>query len=165
MRRDRKKKADLSEENYALLEDTIRELCAQGRLLEEKKAMQHGYTSVYQHSVHVAYTSLLYAQNLSCSIDKRSLVRGALMHEYFLYDWHEKNGGHRLHGFRHAGFALRNANRDYKLSRKEKNIIGRHMFPLTVIPPRYLEAWIVCVADKYCAVMETMDERIYTVMP
>lgn len=42
MRRDRKKKADLSEENYALLEDTIRELCAQGRLLEEKKAMQHG---------------------------------------------------------------------------------------------------------------------------
>jgi hypothetical protein len=88
-------------------------------------------------------------------------VRGALLHDYFLYDWHEKDGGHRLHGFRHPAFALYNASKDFSLNRKERNIIARHMFPLTVLPPRCLEAWIVCFVDKYCAFSETMgDGRI-----
>ena len=134
------RKVELSEENYDLLDEVIHQLCEQGRLLEEQNAMQHGSTSVYEHSVNVAYKSL---------------------HDYFLYDWHEKDGGHRLHGFRHPAFALYNASKDFSLNRKERNIIARHMFPLTVLPPRCLEAWIVCFVDKYCAFSETMgDGRI-----
>ena len=30
-----------------------------------------------------------------------------------------------------------------------ENAIKRHMFPLTVIPPRYIEGWIITMADKY----------------
>ena len=28
------------------------------------------------------------------------------------------------------------------------------MFPLTPLPPRSREAWLVCLADKLCAVQE-----------
>ena len=30
-----------------------------------------------------------------------------------------------------------------------ENIIERHMFPLNKIPPKYKEAWIVSMIDKY----------------
>ena len=29
------------------------------------------------------------------------------------------------------------------------------MFPLTIVPPRHRESFIVCVADKWCAICET----------
>ena len=150
------RKVELSEENYDLLDEVIHQLCEQGRLLEEQNAMQHGSTSVYEHSVNVAYKSLLLAENFRLPIDKQSLVRGALLHDYFLYDWHENDASHRLHGFRHPGTALRNATRDYALNQREKNTIARHMFPLTPIPPRCREAWLVCLADKWCAMEETL---------
>jgi len=38
----------------------------------------------------------------------------------------------------------------------KKNTLPRHMFPLCPIPPRCREAWLVCAADKYCALLETL---------
>ena len=49
----------------------------------------------------------------------------------------------------------RNAMQDYNISDKEADIILKHMFPLTIIPPNNREAWIVCMADKICATYET----------
>ena len=125
-----------------------------------KEFTQHGTTSVFEHSVSVAKFSLLFAYAIerrfpSFEIDKTSLVRGALLHDYFLYDWHDPDPSHRLHGFTHPGTALRNAQRDYELNDIEKDIISKHMFPLTVVPPRYRESVIVCLADKWCALCET----------
>lgn len=147
----------MSREGISLLRECVEELGQQGKLKQEKNYMQHGTTTVYEHSIKVAYTSLYAAEKLNLRVDRRSLVRGALLHDYFLYDWHENDKSHRLHGFYHAGSALRNAVRDYELNRIEKNIIARHMFPLNLIPPAYKEAWIVCMADKFCAGSETME--------
>lgn len=155
------RKVELSEENYDLLDEVIHQLCEQGRLLEEQNAMQHGSTSVYEHSVNVAYKSLLLVENYRLPVDKQSLVRGALLHDYFLYDWHQKDSSHRLHGFRHPKTALGNAQRDYHLNWKEKNIIARHMFPLIPVPPQCREAWIVCLADKWCALGETVEPMFH----
>ena len=87
-----------------------------------------------------------------------ALVIGALLHDYFLYDWHDGEGRH-LHGFTHPECAYKNAEKDYTLSPRVKNIIVRHMFPLTPIPPTCTEAWIVCIADKICAIEETLFNR------
>ena len=151
-----KTKISLSPKRQKLLADTIRELALEGRFYEEKEAMQHGCTTIYQHSVHVAYVSLFLMEKWQIPLDEVSLVKGALLHDYFLYDWHEKNKEHSLHGFKHPYFALRNASRDFRLNDIEKNVIVRHMFPLTPIPPKCREAWIVCMADKYCSARETM---------
>ncbi len=54
---------------------------------------------------------------------------------------------------------LENAEKDYTLSPRVKNIIMRHMFPLTLVPPTCIEAWMVCIADKICAIEETLFRR------
>ena len=96
---------------------------------------------------------------ISCS--EKDLIRGALLHDYFLYDWHDKNRANyqKLHGFYHPGIALRNAEKEYRLSPREKDIIKKHMWPLTIVPPRCREAWIVTTADKYCSLLETLKLR------
>lgn len=97
-----KRNERLSAKDRKLLKETLKELNRQGRLQEEKLAKQHGSTSVYQHSINVAYLSLWLAGRLPLRTDRRALVRGALLHDYFLYDWHKKDDGHRWHGFRHG---------------------------------------------------------------
>ena len=87
------------------------------------------------------------------------LVRAALLHDYFLYDWHTPDPAHRLHGFRHAGTALRNADRDFELNDTERDMIKKHMFPLNPAPPRFKETAVLCLADKYCALRETVLQR------
>ena len=61
-----------------------------------------------------------------------------------------------IHGFTHPGKALRNAEKCFKLNAVEKNMIKRHMFPLTPVPPRFKESMVLCLADKICATYETV---------
>lgn len=117
------------------IKDVLKELDEQGRMKYTQKYMQHSDISVYKHCISVAYTSVELADRLAWNVNRRELIRGALLHDYFLYDWHEKNAGHRFHGFIHAGRALQNARKDFKLTIREENIILRHMFPLNVVPP------------------------------
>lgn len=121
-----------------------------------RRHIQHGNMTVYSHVMNVARYSLLLNKKFRLGCNKHDLIRGALLHDYFLYDWHEKDPTHRLHGLFHAGTALKNAKKDFRLNKIEENIIARHMFPINPIFPRYKEAWIVCLADKYCAAEETI---------
>ena len=142
-------------------EEILKELDEQGRMKYTQRYMQHSDISVYKHCISVAYTSVELVERFSLNVNRKELIRGALLHDYFLYDWHEKNAGHRFHGFIHAGRALQNAKNDFELTRREENIISRHMFPLNIVPPMCKEAWLVCLADKICASKETIVRRIH----
>lgn len=147
----------MSKADYKLLiVNELRRICIHSRFMQMSQYPQHGDVSVCQHCIAVAFMSCWIAWKLHLNVDYRALIRGALLHDYFLYDWHERNAGHRLHGFRHPRRALGNACDDFNLSPIEANIILRHMFPLTLIPPVCLESWIVCMADKVCALRETL---------
>ena len=104
---------------------------------------------------------MLFRSFLRIPCNERDLIRGALLHDYFLYDWHNKDREDYqiLHGFYHPGIALKNASKEYNLTPREKDIIKKHMWPLTVSPPRCREAWIVTTADKYCSLLETLRLR------
>lgn len=130
-----------------------------GKLEQEKNFIQHSAITCYEHSIAVACLSLKLAQKLPMKTDKRALVRGALLHDYFLYDWHDADGTHNLHGFTHGKKALENAKRDFEISEIEADIIKKHMFPLTLVPPKYAESLIVCVADKICALKEVLYRK------
>lgn len=140
-----------------------RQLARAGRLDLTHEFIQHGDVTVYAHVTSVARASLSFAEFLGrvgVSVDRASLLRGALLHDYFLYDWHDPDPSHRLHGFRHPFFALARAEEDFELTPRERNIIVRHMFPLVPVPPTCREAWIVCLADKWCALRETVAGRL-----
>jgi uncharacterized protein len=127
------------------------------RLMEE--FIQHGDTTCLKHTVAVAYYSIKLADFMRIKYKKRDLIRGALLHDYFLYDWHDGEKGRKTHGFTHPGVALRNADRDFSLTDVERDIIKKHMFPLTIKPPKCREGWIVCMVDKACSLYETFKRK------
>ena len=124
-----------------------------------KKFIQHGNTNVRQHTTSVAYMAVAIARKTHLKYDYSALVRGALLHDYFLYDWHEPH--HGLHGYTHASKALENAAADFAISPIEADIIKKHMWPLNIKPPRYREAIIVTIADKICSTKEVFGKPIY----
>ena len=100
---------------------------------------------------------------LHLGADETSLAVGAFLHDFYLYDWHKKGTFHgirrlfEMHGFSHPGCACVNAEKVFHITKKEQSIISSHMWPLTFRHvPSCREAIIVCLADKYCAVVESM---------
>ena len=141
--------------HYAsMLVDLASDILLSPEMQREQNFIQHGSTTCYAHSANVACMALYLADVLHLRVDRLSLARGALLHDYFLYDWHTPDPAHRLHGFRHAGTALRNADRDFELNDTERDMIKKHMFPLNIALPRYRETALVSAADKISAVME-----------
>ena len=152
------KKLDDYRNNYRKIQRAAPDILKSDNFYRTKQHIQHGNVTVNDHVRDVAMYSLALSEKLHISCNREELIRGALLHDYFLYDWHtpDKVKPHRLHGFFHPGRALKNASREYKLTEREKDIIRKHMWPLTPIPPKYREAWIVTTADKWCSLMETL---------
>ena len=144
-----------------------------GDILEHPRFQQlrtfhhHGLdNSVYDHSVAVAKAAYQIACRMRLSEDETaSVVRAALLHDFFGYDWHSErfrryqsrfSGVQRIahmHGFIHGHIAADRAKHTFGLSERECEAIARHMFPLAAMP-RTRIAWIVTVADKAVASRE-----------
>ena len=71
-----------------IIQKKLRYLENAGRLNETKNYIQHGSISVYAHCVNVARMSVRIAKWLPIQVNMDALVIGALLHDYFLYDWH-----------------------------------------------------------------------------
>jgi uncharacterized protein len=124
-----------------------------------KEFVQHGDSSTYDHCVRVAEMSFVLNEKLHLHAKEDELLRGAMLHDYFLYDWHHHDGG-GLHGYTHPAMALANAEADFELTEKERNIIRSHMWPLTLFHmPLSREAWLVCLTDKFCSIGETFSRH------
>ncbi|MBN1574765.1 MAG: phosphohydrolase [Deltaproteobacteria bacterium] len=117
----------------------------------------HNGKSRLDHVKEVAYLGLIAGKKLSLDCD--AIVRGALLHDLFYYDWLRE--GPRLHGFRHPNISLKNAREITSLSRKEEDIIKKHMWPLTVIPPIYLESLVVSSLDTFCSIRDYLTVKRY----
>lgn len=142
---------------------TARDILAHEKVRLMKNFTQHGDVSCYEHCIMVCLYAYMYAKKLKLKINVKALVRGALLHDFFLYDWHDSaftpDG---LHGFSHPITAERNARNTFRLSEKERGIISNHMWPLTVTKiPNSTEGWLVCMADKYCSLKETLLKKPY----
>lgn len=129
------------------------------RMILEKSFIQHGNTSVFSHSVMVTKMCLKIVDKFKIDVSISSLVRGALLHDYFLYDWHTSSN--HFHGFTHGKTAMNNAIKDFNVNEVEKNMILCHMFPLTLRIPKYKESFILCIADKICAIKEFIEFNLF----
>lgn len=119
---------------------------------KRKNYLHHGNISVYQHSLKVSKLSYFLAKKLKC--DYKSAAIGGLLHDFYTNPWKEnkiKKNFFKKHGFIHAYEAKMNSKKYFPelMNKNIENIIERHMFPLNKIPPKYKEAWIVSMIDKY----------------
>jgi len=134
------------------------------RLAYEQEFIQHGNTSCLLHSIAVAYFCYQIASKLNfLEFRITELVRGALLHDYFLYDWHYTSPKNGLHGFSHPYTAFYNAMFDFELSEIETDIITKHMFPLTPLLPLYKESLLVSLVDKVCSLYEVFSRKPYRI--
>jgi len=125
-----------------------------------KTNIQHGSTNCVLHSIAVTHFSLIVAIKLHLKVNYIDITTGALLHDYFLYDWHDKEKCQKWHGFKHPVIALKNATNKWNLNDVEKDIITTHMFPLTLSKmPKYKESVLVCIIDKICALYETFARK------
>ena len=137
----------------------INEILNNKEFLKRKNYNHHVNESVYDHSLKVAYCSYLYAKKHN--LNKKDISIGAILHDFYYKPWQdlkEKRGFFKQHGFVHAREALENSRKHFPhlMNDRVENIILRHMFPLTFVPPMRREAWLVCLADKICATKETL---------
>ena len=122
-----------------------------------KNFRQHYDCSCYEHCLEVAYWSYLFCKKYGW--DYVSAARGAMLHDLFLYDWRgSKKKLHlkHFHAFLHPQIALYNAEKLFNLNDKEKDIIVKHMWPVTPQFPRSKEGFILTFIDKYCALAEAI---------
>lgn len=123
-----------------------------------RACVQHGQVSTWEHCVRVATCAVSLGEALHLRFSEHELVRAALLHDYFLYDWHEP--GHTKHATMHPVFALENAREDFDLTPLEENAIAAHMWPLPPgRVPASAAAWLICAADKWCSLGETLFMR------
>ena len=73
----KKKRIHLSKENEKVFREILTEVCKNSRFLSSSQFMQHGSTSVFRHSVAVAYVSFYIAEKYRIRVNCHALIRGA----------------------------------------------------------------------------------------
>ncbi len=141
--------------------DDIRDIKDHPITQRMKAYPHHGDTSCYQHCLNVAYYNYHICRFLGK--DYLAAARAGMLHDLFLYDWHTyaSETGDYLHGLTHPKAALAMAEKYFDLTDKEKDIILKHMWPLTLVPPKSFEAFLISLTDKYCGACEVID-HLYT---
>ncbi len=139
-------------ENRAQFVECVEELLKDPdvRAMEEIRQHKEGI-SCLDHSIFVAYLSFLMCRRLG--LDFVAAARGGLLHDLYLCKWEETEVGMWERLVVHPKMALKNASK-FELSDLEKDIIVKHMWPVTLSLPRHRESVVVSLADKICTVAE-----------
>jgi len=149
------RKSELVTEFYSYIE----ELLQHDMVMELDNYIHHYCFTRLKHSLDVAYFSFFVAKLLHW--DCRSVARAGLLHDLFHYIRKEENFGNSSHTKVHPALALENAKNICDLNKVEEDIILKHMWLATPVPPRYKEGYIVTFVDKFCAVTE-LTKSLFT---
>lgn len=131
-----------------------------------KNITHHICTTRFQHCLNVAYYS--YKLCRIFHLDARSAARAGLMHDLFYYDRKkynaEKSKSDPNHSRKHSDVALHNAELLTDINPMERDIIQKHMFPMTLSIPKYKETYIITFVDKYCAILEFCVPKVQQII-
>lgn len=133
--------------------EIVRNLLSNGLVQKMKKYRQHYEINCFYHCLFVSYNAYRICKKYN--LDYISVARAGMVHDLFLYDWRKRENGRKgLHAFTHPKLAQENALKVVNLNEKEKDIILKHMWPLTIKFPKFKESYILSFVDKYFAVIE-----------
>lgn len=142
-------------ENKQEFENILKDILENSKVLKMKEYIQHYDTTLFDHCYNVAWITFKMCKLFH--LDYVKATRASMLHDLFLYDWRVKSKKRsKWHAFKHPYVAMKTAEKEFKLSDKEKDIILKHMWPATIIPPKSLEGFCVTIADKYSAIYESL---------
>ena len=134
----------------------IKELINNKTVQQMKNYKQHYETTCFDHCYMAAYYCYLICKKYH--LDYKSATRAAMLHDLFLYDWRIRQPNRKgFHAFTHGKKACENACKLFDLNEKEKDIIIKHMWPVTIEFPKSIEGFVLTLVDKYCAISESFE--------
>jgi len=127
------------------------------KILQMKEVSMHRGSNTYLHSFRVAKLAIKRALRRKRRLDLESILIGAILHDYYLYDWRNDKSKKKHHARNHPFIASDNAKRDFDISEAVSDIIKEHMWPFNIkYFPKTTEARIVNNADNTVAFKEAM---------
>lgn len=151
---DKFKEKALNDKGYMRL---VRDIINSEQYRVIDKYPHHNEYTRLDHCLHVSYSAYLFFKKHEPGYRfLREACRGALLHDYFLYEWHTENPFPVpcMHAWKHPEWAYKDAKKHFKLNPVERDVILKHMYPVTPIPPLTKAAWTVVMFDKYWALRE-----------
>ena len=142
---------ELSEDIPQEYRDLVSDILQNEDFLKLRLYRQHNWSNRLMHSINVSYMSWYLAKKWHCN--EKVAARAGLLHDFCLFDFHEKPPTGEHQAFFHPKAAAENSIKYFHVSERERSAILTHMFPLGPIP-KNKEAWIITLADKICATAE-----------
>lgn len=136
--------------------ETVKDLIDLPSVQQLDCCLQHLNTSRLQHAINVSFYSFRVARLLGR--DYRAAARAGLLHDLYYYEFKHQDLTCAEHSALHARLALANARKLTAIDHIEEDIILKHMWPMTKGAPKYLESYIVTMADKGCTVCEVLKQ-------
>ena len=131
------------------------------KILRMKEISMHRGSNCYEHCFKVAKKAIrksLHRKN----IDLEVVLIGAILHDYYLYDWRNDRSKLKKHGKNHPDIAIENAVRDFNVSDEVKKVIKTHMWPVNFKSyPNSKEAKLVSLSDKEVTIGESLTSINY----
>lgn len=142
--------------------DILKEFSSNRDILLLFKIKQHRTTNRLLHCLHVSYSCFLTCKRHN--MDYKSGARAGLLHDFCLEDWRHNKIFKLRHfwGFCHPGLALKESEKRFKVNDLEKEMILKHMFPLTIVPPFHREGYIIMFWDRYWCIRELITKQEYS---
>lgn len=148
----------LSEEKKKQLEDLYQSFLNNKKILKMKEIPLHRGSNCYEHCFKVAKKSMRRAiSSHKKNLNYDAILVGAILHDYYLYDWRIDHKKRKRHGRNHPYIAASNSQRDFAISDEVKKIIESHMWPINMKEfPQSKEAKIVSICDKMVSLCESL---------
>ena len=143
------------------LEDIYQSFLHDERILKMKEIQMHRGSNCYIHSFKVAKIAVKRGLRHHKGSLKVILI-GAILHDYYLYDWRVDRSKMKHHLGNHPYVAAENAARDFGIHEPVKAVIQSHMWPVNFSEfPKTKEARIISLADKHIYIKEIACSRRY----
>ena len=151
----------IHQEQKDKLENIYQSFLSNEKILRMKEIPMHRGSNCYEHTFKVAKRAIHHCEkSKKKNINLEVVLIGAILHDYYLYDWRTDRSKIKTHAKQHELIAAENAIKDFSISKEIKEVIETHMWPINIKNyPKSREAKIVSVSDKLVALCEALTSK------
>ena len=151
----------ITEKEKQELEEIYQRFFHDEKIQRMKSIPMHRGCNCYIHSFRVARRAIKDALRHR-KVNLKNILLGAILHDYYLYDWRVEHSRKKHHTANHPKIAIENASTDFGIGDEVKAIIDSHMWPMNFkIFPKTKEARITGNADTIVATREVLTSIRY----